>query len=87
MNELTEAIQKEEDAKIFKHIRELAGKKDNTMEKITNEELILELRRLAAKTIGTQNLLKQGKEWYAIGKLDGIYSKILILLNKLGASK
>jgi len=54
------------------------------MEKMTNDEIILELKSIVSKIIGTQNLLKDGKEWYALGKLDGIYHKIILLIRKLG---
>jgi len=54
------------------------------MKKMTDDEIISELKSIVAKIIGTQNLLKDGKEWYALGKLDGIYHKMILLIRKLG---
>ena len=48
-----------------------------------NEELIADLKDLYIKVENTENLIKDGKVYYAVNKLEGIKQKIAYIVNRI----
>ncbi len=50
---------------------------------MSNEELVAELKDLYIKVENAQNMVKDGKSYYSVNKLEGIKQKIMYILSKI----